>query len=148
MSKGAIHVKSPKDRVAIVIGVALAFGLSCASCGGSHGGNGTTTSTMSVPSPPPPPPPSPGTGGISPASLPDAMLNASYQQTLTVPPATYPYIWTVSSGSLPPGLQLGSSTTTVQTISGVPIMAGTFAFTIKEACGTKTYFMSYTITVH
>ena len=42
---------------------------------------------------------------------------------------TYNYDWTVSSGSLPPGLILGTGAK-INTISGTPTSAGTFTFTI------------------
>ena len=59
---------------------------------------------------------------------------------------TTPYTWTVSAGSLPPGLSLLSGTP-VAVISGSPTQAGTYSFTLRvqDAAGvsdTKAYSMT------
>ena len=46
---------------------------------------------------------------ISPASLPDASLGDPYSQTLTVTGGTPPHVFSVTAGSLPPGLTLSSA---------------------------------------
>jgi hypothetical protein len=60
-------------------------------------------------------------------TLPDATMRATYSQTLSVVGGTGPYRWDLTSGSLPPGLGLDSSSGNV---SGVPSQVGTFSFTI------------------
>jgi len=55
-------------------------------------------------------------------------VNVSYSDQLTVTGGTSPYTWSVSSGTLPPGLTLGAST---GLLSGTPTTAGTYSFTVK-----------------
>jgi len=63
-------------------------------------------------------------------SLPNAAVNTFYSQTLTVVGGMPPYTWSVTTGSLPPGLALNSST---GEISGIPTAEGTFDFTVQVA---------------
>ena len=51
--------------------------------------------------------------------------------------------WSLSSGSLPPGLTLGS----VGKISGTPTTAGTFNFTVKAVSGSNSDTKNLSITV-
>jgi len=55
--------------------------------------------------------------------------------------------FTVTAGSLPPGLTMSASTATTTVISGNPTQAGTFTFTIKAADGSLTSTLAYQITV-
>ena len=63
--------------------------------------------------------------------LPSGTVGTAYSQTLTATSGTTPYkSWTVTAGSLPPGIAL----TTVGgagSLSGVPTLAGTYAFTVQ-----------------
>jgi uncharacterized protein (TIGR03437 family) len=62
-------------------------------------------------------------------ALPDAAVNASYQQQLyAVSPAFGAVTWSVSTGSLPGGMSLDSS---AGTISGTPNATGNYTFTVK-----------------
>ena len=65
---------------------------------------------------------------ITTCSLPSAKRNASYSQTLAATGGKTPYVWSVSSGSLPAGLTLNGST---GLISGKPTTKGTVCFTVK-----------------
>jgi hypothetical protein len=65
---------------------------------------------------------------VSTASLAGATLGTAYSATLAAAGGTSPYTWSVSSGSLPPGLSLSAS---AGTISGTPEVAGTFTFTVQ-----------------
>jgi len=59
------------------------------------------------------------------SSLPDGTVDVSYSETLSATGGLLPYTWSISSGNLPPGLSLNSST---GLISGAPTTAGTFTF--------------------
>jgi SdrD B-like domain/Putative Ig domain len=64
-----------------------------------------------------------GTCGVS-----KGTVGTAYSATYSVTGGTSPYTFTIISGSLPPGLSLGSST---GKISGTPTTAGTYTFTAK-----------------
>jgi hypothetical protein len=73
----------------------------------------------------PPPPPSP-------ASLSDGTIGAAYTQTVQTTGGVLPFHWSVSSGALPLGLMLVSSSSSSVTISGTPSIAQpNVAFTIQ-----------------
>lgn len=61
-------------------------------------------------------------------SLPAATTGTAYSATLAATGGTTPYSWSMSSGMLPPGLQLNTSS---GTISGTPSQSGTFQFTAQ-----------------
>jgi hypothetical protein len=84
--------------------------------------------------------------GISPATLPSCNLNTAYPgQTVTASGGAEPYSWSISSGALPGGLTLNSST---GVISGTPTAADTFNFTVTATDSTgATGIKSYSITI-
>jgi len=59
---------------------------------------------------------------------PSGEVGVTYSNQLTVTGGTSPITWSVSSGSLPPGITLGAST---GLLSGTPTTAGTYSFTVK-----------------
>ena len=59
---------------------------------------------------------------------PGGEVGVTYSDQLTVTAGTSPFTWSVSSGSLPPGITLGAST---GLLSGTPTTAGTYSFTVK-----------------
>jgi hypothetical protein len=67
---------------------------------------------------------------VAPASVPDGMIGVPYHQTFTASGGVPPYTFTHSTGELPPGLVLTPDGTLSGTLSGTPVQAGTFAFTI------------------
>ena len=75
----------------------------------------------------------PGPALLFPAP-PGGEVNVAYSDQLTVTGGTSPYTWSVSAGTLPPGLTLGAST---GLLSGTPTTAGTYSFTVKvtDHCG-------------
>ena len=74
--------------------------------------------------------------GVTTASLPDANIDAPYNQEVTAGGGQGPFNWTITSGSLPPGLSLSgtgctNSRTPSCTISGTPTQLGTSQFTMQ-----------------
>ncbi|MGJ6962645.1 putative Ig domain-containing protein [Streptosporangium sp. G11] len=55
-------------------------------------------------------------------------VNVAYSVPLTVTGGTAPYVWSVSAGSLPPGLTLNAST---GVLSGTPTASGSHSFTAQ-----------------
>ncbi|MDQ3009490.1 MAG: ExeM/NucH family extracellular endonuclease, partial [Acidobacteriota bacterium] len=82
---------------------------------------------------------------ISPATIPGAFKGTAYSQTFTAMGATGTVMWSVSTGSLPAGLMLSLA----GVLSGTPIAAGNFTFTVRASdannCVTT---QSYTLAVH
>lgn len=65
---------------------------------------------------------------ISPSSLPAGYATISYYQTITASGGTGPYTFAVTSGSLPTGLSLNSSTGILE---GIPTTPNTYNFTVS-----------------
>lgn len=79
-------------------------------------------------------------------SLPDGTVSAAYNQTITATGGTQPYIWSITSSSLPNGLTLNSST---GNISGTPTTNGTSTFTIQISdTNSLTNSRQFTLTVN
>lgn len=67
---------------------------------------------------------------IATPALSGAVVDTDYNASLTANGGTPPYTWTTSSGTLAPGIQLG---TTTGVFVGVPTQQGTYLFTVKVA---------------
>ena len=82
---------------------------------------------------------------VGPNSLPNGNVGDSYSKNITANGGNSPYTFTVSSGSLPPGLTLSPG----GVLSGTPTTAGTFTFTVQA---TDSYQCSgsrqYTVTIN
>jgi hypothetical protein len=78
-----------------------------------------------------------------------ANQNVPYVVYLSVAGGTAPYTWTISSGTLPAGLALGTSTAATTAISGTPTALGTSPITLslKDNAG-LTASVNLTITVN
>jgi hypothetical protein len=89
--------------------------------------------------------------GISPlvmssATLPNGTVQVAYSASLSASGGTQPYVWSVTSGSLPAGLSLASS----GSISGTPSVAGSSTFTVQvrdSAASPQTATHSFSISV-
>jgi hypothetical protein len=86
---------------------------------------------------------------ITTTSLPDATLNAPYSATVTATGGVPPLAWTLSSGTLPAGLTLGSSKTDTVNITGKATTAGasTFTVTVTDATGASNTSVQFQIVV-
>jgi len=83
---------------------------------------------------------------LSPSSLPNGTQGSAYSQTITATGSSAtPFIFSVTSGSLPSGITLNPST---GVLSGTPTSTGTFTFTIT-ATDTNgcSGMISYTLTI-
>ncbi|HEX9689603.1 MAG TPA: putative Ig domain-containing protein, partial [Thermoanaerobaculia bacterium] len=86
---------------------------------------------------------------LSPSTLPGGAVGSFYEASITASGGTPSYAFSVVSGSLPPGLELSSSTIAdlpivVANLSGTPTAAGTFTFRIRAVdangcAGSRTY---------
>jgi predicted GH43/DUF377 family glycosyl hydrolase len=74
-----------------------------------------------------PPADSGGDLDISPADLPVGMPGAPYSQVLSAAGGTTPYTWSITSGSLPQGIDLDDIT---GELAGTPVEAGTCSFKV------------------
>ena len=85
---------------------------------------------------------------IDPISLPNGIMWSGYNQLLSAT-GLYAGNWSVSSGSLPPGLTLSPSmgTSSNGRISGIPSTVGTYNFTIQIASGGCSQTRAYTIII-
>jgi large repetitive protein len=103
----------------------------------THNGTSGTTDTFTVNDGDPPPnnqirvnvtitPPT-SSIVISPASLSAITAGAPFSQTLTATGGTAPYAWSISGGTIPPGLTLSNS----GVISGIATQRGAFNFTVR-----------------
>ena len=81
---------------------------------------------------------------LAPTSLPDGAQAQAYSQQITASGGAAPYQYTVTAGSLPPGLTLNLTT---GVISGTPTSSGTFFFAVTATdanlcTGTQSYVIN------
>ncbi len=81
---------------------------------------------------------------VNPTSLPTATVNSDFSTTLSASGGASPYTFAVTSGTLPSGLSLSSSTGAV---SGIPTSSASQTFTVRatdaNGCtGTKSYTLT------
>ena len=67
---------------------------------------------------------------VTTTSLPGGTVGQAYSQSVTATGGKSPYAWSVTAGSLPPGLTLNASTGAV---TGTPTSSGTFNFTVQAS---------------
>ena len=82
---------------------------------------------------------------VNPASLPNGSIGVAYSQSLSASPAGGNYSFALTSGNLPPGLNLNPAT---GSLSGSPTTNGAFTFTITATgFGGCTGSQAYTVTI-
>ncbi len=84
---------------------------------------------------------------ITTLSLPNGEVAVPYSQTLARSGGTAPFVWSLASGALPPGLTLSAG----GLLSGTPTMSGayTFSVTVTDANGAGVSdTQSYTVTIY
>jgi len=70
---------------------------------------------------------------ISTQSLPQATAGVNYSATISATGGTGPFTWTITSGTLPSGIIMGSSNAQTVALSGMPIAASSGSITFKVA---------------
>lgn len=82
---------------------------------------------------------------ITTQTLPNGSVGTAYSQTIATSNGTAPLRWSISSGTLPGGLQLGAAN---GVISGTPSAAGTFDFTLQAIDNANAQArQQYTVTI-
>jgi len=92
---------------------------------------------------------SPGALGISTSSLPNAQVGAAYSTTLSAAGGVTPYTWTLTSGTLPAGLNLNNSSGTIAGMPTVSVTNISLTFQVSDSSNpavSKTVTLSFTIT--
>jgi len=86
---------------------------------------------------------------ITTTSLPVGQIGIPYFGVIGTTGSTGPFTWALKSGSLPPGLVLGASTTDSVSISGKPTALGTSKFTVQVTDSTGTAVsQAFSITIN
>jgi hypothetical protein len=80
---------------------------------------------------------------LAPPTLPNGLVGQAYSQAITAESGVAPFTFSVSAGTLPPGLALSAG----GTLSGTPTATGSFPFTVSVADvggvpGSRAYSMS------
>jgi hypothetical protein len=81
---------------------------------------------------------------VSPASLPAAQIGEAYAQAVSASGGAAPYVFSISAGSLPPGLMLAAGGPADALLTGTPTTEGSYTFTVTAAdangcLGARTY---------
>jgi len=85
---------------------------------------------------------------ITTTSLPSSTGGAAYVQNIQTSGGTLPIVWSVTSGSLPPGLGLQCTPNGVGTITGIPTASGSYTFTVTASdASTPTQYASQQFTI-
>jgi Putative Ig domain len=69
-------------------------------------------------------------------TLPNGFVGVPYSQSWDMPTSAETVVYTLQSGTLPPGLSISAITGNQARLAGVPTTAGTYTFTIRA---TNTY---------
>jgi hypothetical protein len=85
---------------------------------------------------------------IATPSLPVGTQNSPYFGVISATGGSGTFTWTLTSGSLPAGLTLSSSTSSSVTIDGTPTTTGTSKFTVQVTVGGSTVSQALSITIN
>lgn len=80
-------------------------------------------------------------------SLPSGTVGTAYTATIKASGGVSPFTWTLASGTLPAGLQLGPSTRGSVAITGTPTTRGSSTFTVKVTDSTAAFAISASLTI-
>ncbi len=84
---------------------------------------------------------------VTTVSLPNGQVGVSYSSPISAVGGVQPYTWSVTSGSLPAGVAISNSPST---ISGTPTQSGSYAFTLQvqdSSQAPQTVSKSFSITI-
>jgi len=85
---------------------------------------------------------------LSPDTLPDGTVGVAYSLNLSATGSAGPFVWTLASGSLPPGLTLGTASTGATCLlSGTPTVAGAFSFSVQVSDGSLADAATYNVNI-
>ena len=85
---------------------------------------------------------------LSPTSISNLQVGTTSNTTINASGGTSPYTFAVTSGSLPDGINLTTTSSTTCTLSGTPTVANTFSFTIRATdANNNTGSQAYSVTV-
>ena len=123
------EIVSKRDRNCgtIFLAVMALISLFSIGCSGVVSGS-SANSPAPTPGPTPTPTPGPQSLAVTGSILATATIGTAYSSTDHASGGTLPYTWSVSAGSLPPGLSLNATT---GNISGTPTTNGAYTFTLK-----------------
>uniref|UniRef100_Q01RC5 Ig family protein n=1 Tax=Solibacter usitatus (strain Ellin6076) TaxID=234267 RepID=Q01RC5_SOLUE len=138
VSTGSLPVGIALSGTGSLTGTPTVAGKSSFTVQVSDSSKGTATKALTLSVAPPP-------LKIETSSLPPAAVGLAYFQSLVASGGTGTYAWSVSSGSLPPGLQLSRS----GAISGTPAARGpaNFAVSVTDTGGSVTVNRTFTLAV-
>jgi hypothetical protein len=85
---------------------------------------------------------------ITTATLPGATVTGAYSQTLGSSGGTLPLSWSVTSGTLPSGLTLNSTSGSISGTVASNAVSETFGVTLSDANGVNSMTKSFTIAVN
>jgi hypothetical protein len=78
-----------------------------------------------------------------------ANVDSAYVGVVSIAGGQSPITWTLTSGTLPPGISLNGSATGLDEYSGTPTTAGTYSFVVEATDGlARTAFVPVTLTVN
>jgi uncharacterized repeat protein (TIGR01451 family) len=82
---------------------------------------------------------------VNPATLPDGAIGGAYSQTVTAVGGIGPLSWSLSAGTLPPGVSLNAAT---GALTGTLTTAGTFGFTLRATDSNSCFGQrAYSVTI-